>query len=142
MPGVPRQFLGEECFFGLAAFGGKAKKTPFSKKHVALLLATCFLEAWGTKAKGQDQTTIIFLNKCGFLALVPQASKQPLGQQKHYGIILGETLACLLLAFFEACEHRRMAQAASAREGLQSPVEAIFDSPEPLCNPYFVSIQS
>ncbi len=61
-PGVPRlrntQFLENVSLFGLAAEGGKA-----NKNHA-------------------------FLEICGFLALVPQASSETLGQQKHFGIPL------------------------------------------------------
>ncbi len=56
-----------------------------------------FLEAWGTNAnkphffrtllvlwpcrrRRRGQQTSVFMNKCGFLALVPQASQKPLGQ--------------------------------------------------------------
>ncbi len=70
-----------------------------------------FSEAWGTTAKQphifwkivalwlcrrrrHDQQTSMFLIRCDFLALAPQASKTPLGQQQHFGIPL--VFSCLV----------------------------------------------
>ncbi len=64
---------------------------------VVVYWPSVFLEAWGTKAKnhsclrtywfcgraafgGKATQTSIFLEHCGLLALLPQASKKPLGQ--------------------------------------------------------------
>ncbi len=44
------------------------------------------------KVLRQGQNTSRFLNMRGFGALVPQASKKPLGQQKHFGMHLNKAL--------------------------------------------------
>ena len=73
------------------------EKPTCQRDPVVVYWPSGFLEAWCTKAKKrhffknimvywpcrlrrQGHQTSIFLNKCGFLALVPQASKKPLGQ--------------------------------------------------------------
>ncbi len=88
----------------LFAAPGCAPRVPGTPQRdpEVFLLAKCFLEAWGTKAerpqifqkqmlfkprrrRRQGQQTIPFLKMCGFLSLVPQASKKPLGQKTTSG---------------------------------------------------------
>ncbi len=82
-----------------------AAKAPCQKDPEVVFWPSVFLKAWGTKAKQPDifrkilvfwpcrlrrqgRKTILFLKMCGFMALVPRASKKPPGQQKHFGIPL------------------------------------------------------
>ena len=102
-PGLPMGCFGLDMYEKM--FGPTSAEYPFGrdcwygiqKDPVVVYWPSVFLEAWGTKAKKphffqkilvywpcrirrQSQKTSIFLNKYCFLALVPQASKKPLGQ--------------------------------------------------------------
>ena len=54
--------------FFLGGLGYQGQKTTIVQEHTGLL------------ALWQGQKNSMFLDNCGFLALVPQASKKPLGQ--------------------------------------------------------------
>ena len=102
-PGLPMGCFGLDMYEKM--FGPTSAEYPFGrdcwygiqKDPVVVYWPSVFLEAWGTKAKKphfmkdilvywpcrlrrQGQKNSMFLKQCGFLALVPQASKKPLGQ--------------------------------------------------------------
>ncbi len=73
-----------ECVFGRAAEGGKAQTQLCSKNW----MATWF---WYPSLQ-----TLFVLKVCGVLALVPQASKKPLGQKNTSG---SRSIAQLMIVF-------------------------------------------
>ncbi len=80
--------------------------------------AQCFFGGLGYKG----QKTTLFLKMCGSLALVPQASKKPLGKQKHYGTPLITSCYAIVLP------GRKSAFRAGFWPDRHRPSEADFDA--------------
>ncbi len=74
---IPKRFFCQ--VFLLEAWGAKAEKPHISLK--IMVFGPC-------RRRRQGQQTTLFLNMCGLLALVPQASPKTLSQQKHFRIPL------------------------------------------------------